>query len=446
MVANVQPNRSALLKHLRNTLTEAPPFCSGTLQLPRENFEFYYGKKQTRYIDFVEAAQDPSSVGDLQRACEAAPFGRNEETVLDETYRKADKMDAGDFVMRFDVERSGLIDVVRQGLLTESEERKGVRAELYKLNVYGHGAFFKPHLDTPRSEDMFGSLVVVLLTPQQGGDLILRHEEKEWTFRSDQLLAGQSDRIAFVVFFSDVEHEVMPVLSGHRVTLTYNLHFEPDDVKRPHAYRLSLLEPRHANAGAIKDALLAYLSNPEVLTNGGTLGFGLRHVYPVSKVGGDPMSIVKKGLKGSDAALYQACNALGLTPKLRLFLNEEAGSYMFSSMKDLTENTGDSCKYFDRYDDVDEIHNERLSEDLEAADASNDSLDYGYGRRSLNGTQSAYVCYDNDACLDHFYVEVALVAQAKLIHERLAEWGAEVAGDAQDEKVQDSARKADLSE
>ena len=32
--------------------------------------------------------------------------------------------------------------------------------------------------------------------------------------------------IDYVAFFSDVEHEVAPVISGHRVTLTYNLYFD----------------------------------------------------------------------------------------------------------------------------------------------------------------------------------------------------------------------------
>ena len=37
-----------------------------------------------------------------------------------------------------------------------------IRAELYKLNVYSTGGHFKAHVDTPRSKEMFGSLVVFL--------------------------------------------------------------------------------------------------------------------------------------------------------------------------------------------------------------------------------------------------------------------------------------------
>jgi hypothetical protein len=43
-----------------------------------------------------------------------------------------------------------------------------VKAELYKLNIYGPGDFFKSHVDTPRGPDMFGSLVICLPTDFTG--------------------------------------------------------------------------------------------------------------------------------------------------------------------------------------------------------------------------------------------------------------------------------------
>ena len=93
------------------------------------------------------------------------------------------------------------------------------------IDASGEGAFFKAHQDTPRAADMFGSLVVVLPAPHEGGELALRHDGKEWTFDATKLLAGRTDAVAYVAFFSDVEHEVLPVRSGHRVTLTYNLYY-----------------------------------------------------------------------------------------------------------------------------------------------------------------------------------------------------------------------------
>ena len=90
-----------------------------------------------RFIDIAHAVQYQDALDELERTCDPAVFGRNQETVLDETYRKAGKMDAENFMTRFDVYSTGLIDAVRQGLLTGPQEKKAIKAELYKLNVYG---------------------------------------------------------------------------------------------------------------------------------------------------------------------------------------------------------------------------------------------------------------------------------------------------------------------
>jgi hypothetical protein len=69
---------------------------------------------------------------------------------------------------------------------------------------------------------MFGSLVIVFPTPHEGGALHLRHRGNEWIFDSGQALADSTSQpsIGYVAFFSDIEHEIAPVTSGHRVTLT----------------------------------------------------------------------------------------------------------------------------------------------------------------------------------------------------------------------------------
>jgi hypothetical protein len=178
----------------------------------------------------------------LTQACEPASFGVKQEHVLDETYRKAGKMDSECFSLMLD--HTDLIKIIHGYLLEGLESKKGVKAELYKLNIYSkylifvhpylvlcccldEGSFFKPHVDTPRSEKMFGSLVVVFPTPHEGGALFLRHHGHEWIFDSAKALAAvEQPTIGYVAFFSDVEHEVAPVTSGHRITLTYNLYFD----------------------------------------------------------------------------------------------------------------------------------------------------------------------------------------------------------------------------
>ena len=90
-----------------------------------------------RYVNLSDTANNPEALDHLQSACEPAAFGRNTETVLDETYRKAGKMDAEHFVTRLDVEATGLLMAVNLGLLPGKDRELNIRAEMYKLNVYG---------------------------------------------------------------------------------------------------------------------------------------------------------------------------------------------------------------------------------------------------------------------------------------------------------------------
>ena len=68
-------------------------------------------------------------------------------------------MDASAFMTRFDVERSGLMRIVQTGLLSGEQEEDEIRAELYKLNVYG-----KHHVRTANTRYAYWCLVA----PTQG--------------------------------------------------------------------------------------------------------------------------------------------------------------------------------------------------------------------------------------------------------------------------------------
>ena len=65
-------------------------------------------------------------------------FGRGNEDVHDETYRKALKMDASNFAVQLDLVASGLIRTIEDQLLQGEMEKMRIRAELYTLNVYGN--------------------------------------------------------------------------------------------------------------------------------------------------------------------------------------------------------------------------------------------------------------------------------------------------------------------
>jgi hypothetical protein len=258
---------------------------------------------------------------------------------LDETYRKAGKMDSDYFSSKLDLSHTDLMNIIRGYFLEGTQSTNNVKTELYKLNVYstllfhfylylvlryrpGKGSFFKPHVDTPRSDKMFGSLVIVLPSPHEGGALLLRHRNQEWTFDSGEALAAAEDQpsIGYVAFFSDIEHEVTPVTSGHRITLTYNLYYDDGGPVSPNdAVSEHLISPRPPNQVRFREAFAALLENPEFLADGGTLAFGLRHVYPIK----NDLNHVYEILKGSDAVVYQSVLALGYEPVLYVHYGEQ---------------------------------------------------------------------------------------------------------------------------
>lgn len=79
--------------------------------------------------------------GDLEaltRACDPATLGKNDKDVLDETYRKAGKLDEAHYSTTFDPYSTGLMGALNNRLLDKraSNEPALIRAERYKINVY----------------------------------------------------------------------------------------------------------------------------------------------------------------------------------------------------------------------------------------------------------------------------------------------------------------------
>lgn len=60
-----------------------------------------------------------------------------QKNVLDETYRKAGKMDSEKFAPMLDLSQTDIMKIVRGYLLEGTQSTLGIKAELYKLNVYG---------------------------------------------------------------------------------------------------------------------------------------------------------------------------------------------------------------------------------------------------------------------------------------------------------------------
>jgi hypothetical protein len=78
----------------------------------------------------------PQEIEQLAQACQPAAFGLNKEEVMDETYRKAGKMDIDCFSTLLTPDHTDLIKIVRNYLLEGADSSRQIKVELYKLTVY----------------------------------------------------------------------------------------------------------------------------------------------------------------------------------------------------------------------------------------------------------------------------------------------------------------------
>jgi predicted 2-oxoglutarate/Fe(II)-dependent dioxygenase YbiX len=101
-----------------------------------------------------------------------------------------------------------------------------LRAELHSMLVYGKGQFFLAHQDSEKDDAMVGTLVVSLPSAHTGGELVIEHGGQSKAYRASK------EELTFVAFYCDCRHEITPVRSGYRVTVTFNLLSGDDPLAR----------------------------------------------------------------------------------------------------------------------------------------------------------------------------------------------------------------------
>ncbi len=262
----------------------------------------HYTKKPGDYNALALPADVMEDKNLLQflEACSTASFGIGSQTVTDPTYRDALKLDPDCFTADFELANTTILGSIASIMAVGSS----IRAELYKLNVYSTGGHFKAHVDTPRSPEMFGSLVVSLPSQFTGGALVTRHQGHTITFD----WSSSPTTTQWAAFYSDVEHEVLPVTSGHRFTFTYNLYHT-----LPACHPVSL----DVTTSPLYKELQTALKTPHFMREGGTLGFFCRYRYvecendEFLKFGEAPF------LKGEDMIIYRVAKSLGLSVQLK---------------------------------------------------------------------------------------------------------------------------------
>ena len=273
--------------------------CGGMLQSPPTVLLNFLGKSG-QWIGTTFPGLGEEDFKQLLEASEVASFGRGAETITDTSIRDAFAMGTDKFTTSFQLSNTSLLQEIRMLLAPDA---MSVRAEPYKLNIYtAPTGCFKAHVDTPRAGNMFGSLVVCLPSYFKGGALVTRHNGQEVTYNwSDNPV----QKIQWAAFYSDVEHEILPVTEGYRVTLTYNLYH----CKVPHVDLDVTVSPFYSN-------LKAALCHPHFMRRGGILGFACQHFYVFSELEKSPGNLSPL-LKGSDRNVVLSAKSLSLKVQVK---------------------------------------------------------------------------------------------------------------------------------
>jgi len=282
-------------------------FVEGALEMPMP-------KVEVEGVGVLSFPVPHPQIAALVQSATRAPYGRGEETILDESVRKvwqlpSDKVRVSgkSWAANFD----GILKRVVAGLGCEGME---VSPELYKLLVYDTGSFFLAHRDTEKANGMFGTLVIVLPSAHRGGELVIGHDGREVTV---DLSGGEVSEVSFAAFYADCEHEVRPITDGNRVCLVFNLIQQ----QSPKAKRDTLRAPDYEKE--ITEAAELLAGNLSIPGSPAKIAWLLEHQY-------SPDGLAFAGLKFGDAArvrvLAQAAERADCAAHLGIVHIEESGS------------------------------------------------------------------------------------------------------------------------
>jgi hypothetical protein len=248
---------------------------------------------------------------ELKKHCEQAPYGKGEETLVDTNVRRVWHLQPDRFALTNPDWQQLLQQMVRTLQKELGLERQKLESHLYDLLLYEPGSFFLPHRDGEKLERMVATLVVVLPSTFQGGELVVRHEGQEQVvdFRGGE---NNPFRIHFAAFYADCEHEVRPLREGYRLCLVYNLTLKKS--------KKAITAPRSSEHVEAAAKLLREWAGEDAARR---LAVTLDHQYTQD-------GLVVDALKGADRAkaqvLFEAARRADCHAYLALLTFHESGS------------------------------------------------------------------------------------------------------------------------
>lgn len=306
----------------------APFSCQGTF-VPKDAVTFSFPDQTEFEVTLAKNRfEQQMTVKPLLDHCTPAPFGDGKKTRHDRRVRDAFQLKAegkGFSIAGFDPASAGILKKIQRELVPH--DSNPISAELYGVNVYTGGGHFAPHKDTPRGNDMFGTLVVCLPSRFSSGELVLSHRGVVQKYDWGSAIETQKtpNQLHWAAFFGDVNHQIEMIRTGARVTLTYLLRRGKSDTPGRDVADEDL-------APRIQEAWQVLLADKGFLPKGGILGYPCCHLYhqdarfQSKPIAVDPQTSAM--LKGRD----QLVAATSLLAGLKVSFNP----YMFENCTDET--------------------------------------------------------------------------------------------------------------
>ncbi|OAQ63101.2 2OG-Fe(II) oxygenase superfamily protein [Pochonia chlamydosporia 170] len=170
-----------------------------------------------------------SQAAQLIKKARQAPYGKGSDTIADTSVRNTWEIDGDQLTFRSPA-WPGFLKALCAQVAQDLGIKIPINAEI-----------------TEKIPGMFGTLIVCLPSVHQGGEVVLKHCGQKKVFKTSA--ATQS----YAYWYSDVTHEVLPVTSGYRWVLTYNLAIDLK-VARPSA------ELQRSTTQALRDTLRRWLA------------------------------------------------------------------------------------------------------------------------------------------------------------------------------------------
>ena len=278
-------NRSLFLRTLRTASDTAPTvnhhgeisaatdsitsvsYFSGERPLDIKLAINIHGSKECVNFPLSLSQMKGGALAPILNAVQPSKFGTRKGTVSDTAVRLAYELKPDQFTFAdgFEAVTPEMIENIRRSLVPNTAK---IRIELDKLNLYPTHGHFAAHKDTPKSDDSFGSLVVLLPASFSGGTLKVgkgRGANKVKKFSEWRMFDGSSwrneftnkykdslqvgdisipetesdfeqsmyrsalyfvppNKLLYAAFFTDTTHSIAPILAGCRITLSYTIY------------------------------------------------------------------------------------------------------------------------------------------------------------------------------------------------------------------------------